>query len=77
LVAKLFPGGGVGGIYGVLSLATGIGAALGSWASGLLYEKTGTYLASFALAIAGALVGLAGFWVARSLREERVAPRAA
>jgi len=75
LVAKLFAGGGVGGIYGVLSLAAGLGAALGSWMSGLLYQATGTYLASFVLALIGALVGLAGFWVVRSLREERVAPR--
>ena len=35
LVARLFPGGGVGAIYGTLSLAMGLGAALGSWLSGL------------------------------------------
>ena len=34
LVALLFPGGGVGAIYGTLSLALGLGAALGSWISG-------------------------------------------
>jgi MFS family permease len=44
LVAVLFPGGGVGAIYGTLSLAMGIGAAAGSWTSGLLYEHTGSYL---------------------------------
>ena len=57
LVARLFPGGGVGAIYGTLSLAMGLGAGLGSWASGLLYEWTGSYIASFALAIAAALLG--------------------
>ena len=31
LVAVLFPGGGVGAIYGTLSLAMGLGAAIGSW----------------------------------------------
>ena len=31
LVARLFPGGGVGAIYGTLSLAMGLGAGLGSW----------------------------------------------
>ena len=72
LVARLFPGGGVGTIYGTLSLAMGLGASLGSWSSGLLYEWTGSYIASFALAIAAALLGLSIFWGVRSLREERV-----
>jgi predicted MFS family arabinose efflux permease len=77
LVARLFPGGGVGSIYGTLSLAMGLGAGLGSWSSGLLYELTGSYLASFALAIAAALGGLAIFWCVRSLREERIEPASA
>jgi predicted MFS family arabinose efflux permease len=72
LVARLFPGGGVGTIYGTLSLAMGLGAGLGSWSSGLLYELTGGYTASFALAIAAALSGLCIFWAVRSLRQERV-----
>jgi MFS family permease len=73
MVAILFPGGGVGAIYGTLSLAMGLGAATGSWASGLLYEASGSYVASFLLAIAGALFGLATFWLVASLREEAVA----
>ena len=71
LVAVLFPGGGVGTIYGTLSLAMGLGAAIGSWSSGLLYELTGSYVASFLLAIGGCLAGLATFWLVRSLREAR------
>jgi MFS family permease len=70
LVALLFPGGGIGAIYGTLSLALGLGAALGSWISGLLYELTGSYIASFLLAIGGSLAGLATFWLVRSVREE-------
>jgi len=72
MVAKLFPGG-VGAVYGTLSVAQGFGAGAGSWVSGLLYQRTGSYIASFALAICGALIGLASFWVVRSLRDERVA----
>lgn len=72
MVAVLFPGGGVGAIYGTLSLAMGFGAAIGSWGSGALYELTGSYVASFLLAIAGCLVGLVTFWMVRSLREESV-----
>jgi MFS family permease len=76
MVAQLFRGG-VGAVYGTLSVAQGFGAGLGSWGSGVLYEKTGSYIASFMLAICGALIGLASFWVVRSLREERVASPAA
>jgi MFS family permease len=71
MIATLFPGG-VGVVYGTLSLAQGFGAALGSWGSGYLYEATGSYIASFMLAIGWALIGLASFWVVRSLREESV-----
>jgi MFS family permease len=73
MVAVLFPGG-VGAVYGALSLAQGLGAGLGSWASGLLYELTGSYLASFALAVCGALAGVSMFWLVGSLREEKTAP---
>jgi MFS family permease len=72
LVTRLFPGS-VGSIYGALSLAMGLGAGTGSWTSGLLYERTGSYLASFTLAIVGALIGLTMFWAVRALREEHVA----
>lgn len=72
MVAALFPGG-VGAIYGTLSVAQGFGAGFGSWISGFLYELTGSYIASFMLAICGSLAGLATFWVVRSLREERIA----
>ena len=73
MVAALFPGG-VGAIYGTLSLAQGLGAGLGAWLSGMLYELTGSYLSSFALAGCAALGGLASFWVIASLRDERIGP---
>jgi MFS family permease len=71
MVTSLFPGG-VGAVYGALSLAQGFGAGLGSWISGKLYETSGSYVASFAVAALGALAGLATFWVVPSLREERI-----
>jgi MFS family permease len=76
-VARLFPGGGVGAIYGTLSLAMGSGAGLGSWASAVLYEMTGSYLASFALAAAAACTGLITFWGVPSLREVNANPEPA
>jgi MFS family permease len=72
LTGKMFPGGNVGSIYGALSMALGFGAGFGSWASGLLHQATGTYTASFILAIAAAAIGSLAFWVLPSLRQERV-----
>ncbi len=76
-VARLFPGGGVGAIYGTLSLAMGSGAGLGSWSSAVLYELTGAYLASFGLAAAAACAGLSTFWIVPSLREANAHPEPA
>ena len=72
MIATLFPGG-VGVVYGTLSVAQGLGAGFGSWFSGVLYEITGSYIASFAMAAGGACTGLASFWVVRALRHETVA----
>lgn len=75
-ITVLFPGGAVGAIFGTMSLAMGIGAGLGSLASGWLHEVTGAYYASFLLGILGSLLGLASFWIVPSLRHERIGSRA-
>lgn len=75
LVAKIFSGGSVGAIFGTLSLALGLGAGIGSWVSGILRTLTGSYALSFALAAVSSLIGLATYWLAPSLRQERVMPR--
>ncbi len=75
LVAKVFAGGSVGAIFGTLSLALGLGAAAGSWLSGLLHTYTGSYAQAFAMAAISSAVGLATFWLSPSLRQERVTGR--
>jgi len=70
LVATVFRGGAVGSIFGALTLAPGIGAAVGSWGSGYLHDLTGGYFASFALGIAGSCVGMFLFWALPSLAED-------
>lgn len=72
LLAKLFQGGQVGSIFGALSLGLGLGAGAGSWVSGLLHDLTGGYLLSFLVAIGGSAAGMAMFWIAPSLRRERI-----
>jgi MFS family permease len=74
LVAKIFVGGSVGAIFGTLSLALGLGAGAGSLISGALHTHTGSYGLSFAIAAMAAGIGLATFWLAPSLRHERLGP---
>lgn len=74
MISKLYQGGAVGGIFGMLSIAMGTGQAFGSFVSGLLQQSTGGYTASFLLGITGCIAGIASFWLVRSLREERVGP---
>lgn len=69
LVSTAFRGNAVGSIFGALTIAPGLGAALGSWGSGLLHDMTGGYFASFALGIAGSLTGMLLFWLLPSLAE--------
>ena len=75
LVAKIFAGGSVGAIFGTLSLALGVGAAMGSWISGLVHTHTGSYAIAFAIAALSSAVGLATFWLSPSLRLERAVTR--
>lgn len=72
LVSVLYPGGGVGSIFGALSLGLGLGAAIGSWASGWLHDIAGGYTASFGLAVVSSTAGMLVFLLVPSLRRERL-----
>lgn len=72
LVARIFTAGSVGTIFGVLSMALGTGAAFGSFLSGVLHQATGNYVIAFLAGIAASATGMATFWLAPSLRQERV-----
>ena len=63
--------GAAGAIFVALSLALGLGAALGSWASGLLHDLTGGYASSFAMAATASACGLVTYWLSSNLRTER------
>jgi MFS family permease len=71
LTAGLFPGSGLGTIYGAITMGMGLGAATGSWASGALFDLTGGYRAGFVFALAAALLALAQFWIIPALRTGR------
>lgn len=66
LVSKLYPDH-VGPIYGAVTIGLGLGAALGSWLSGYLYDLTGSYDAAFVVSLVASLAGASQFWISRPL----------
>jgi MFS family permease len=71
LAARLFPGGGLGAIYGAITTGMGFGAATGSWCSGLLHDLTGGYSAGFTLGMLAAVCGMSLFWLVPALGETK------
>jgi MFS family permease len=63
--ADLFQGPHLGAILGVISIGTGIGAAAGAWASGLIFDLSGSYRLAFILSIVSYLAGCVAFWFLR------------
>jgi MFS family permease len=61
---ELFQGKRYGTIFGMLSLASGLGAAAGPWVTGVLYDRTGSYVLAFWLAIGLCLVSSVCIWFA-------------
>jgi len=63
--ADLFQGRHLGAILGVISIGTGLGAAVGAWASGLIFDLSGSYRLAFILSIVSYLAGCVAFWFLR------------
>ncbi len=60
--AELFQGRNLGIIFGVISVGTGIGSAVGTWTSGWIFDKFGSYQLAFILSILSYLIGCILFW---------------
>jgi MFS family permease len=63
--ADLFPGRQLGTILGVITIGSGIGAAGGSWAAGLVFDLSGSYRLAFLLSILSYIGGCIAFWAVR------------
>lgn len=63
--ADLFPGPRLGTILGVVTIGSGVGAALGSWGAGVVFDVSGSYRLAFMLSIASYLCGALSFWMLR------------
>ncbi len=75
LSVRHFAGSRQSAIYGLVLLGMGVGAALGAWASGALFDLTGGYRAGYLLSAVSAGCGLLLFQVVPALSgSERVSP---
>jgi MFS family permease len=63
--ADLFPGTQLGTILGVITIGSGLGAAIGSWGAGAIFDLSGSYRLAFILSIASYLGGCVAFWALR------------
>jgi MFS family permease len=63
--ADLFPGAQLGAILGVITIGSGLGAALGSWGAGFIFDLSGSYELAFILSIVSYLCGVVAFWALR------------
>ena len=63
--ADLFPGPQLGTILGVITIGSGLGAAIGAWAAGFIFDISGSYRLAFILSIAAYVGGVVAFWALR------------
>lgn len=63
--ADLFPGAQLGAILGVITIGSGLGAALGSWGAGFIFDLSSSYELAFVLSIVSYLCGVVAFWALR------------
>lgn len=68
LMAKTFAGKGLASIYGASNLGQGLGAALGAFGAGLLFDITDGYNTGFALCSLFTFFGAALFWLVPEIR---------
>ncbi len=63
LQADVFQGKSFGLIFGFIQAAAGIGAALGPWLTGLIYDTQGTYLPALQGILGIYVLAVAGVWI--------------
>lgn len=66
--ADIFAGRRFASIFSVMTLGGNLGAGVGPWATGYLYDVTGSYAPGFALSLALSVVSLGCIWLAAPRR---------
>ncbi len=63
--ADIFPGPRLGTILGVITIGSGLGAAIGSWAAGFIFDVSGSYRVAFIGSILAYAAGSIAFYALR------------
>ena len=71
LMAKIFSGKGLASIYGASNLGQGLGAAIGAFSAGLLFDLTGDYNSGFILCSVFTFLGALLFWMVPQIRNTK------
>jgi nitrate/nitrite transporter NarK len=77
LPLELFQGKQYGAIAGMLSVASSLGAGLGPWVTGALYDRTGSYTQAFEIGVILSLVSIICIWLAAPRKVRVVAGQVA
>ena len=72
VTSDLFAGRKFGSIYGVISVFSGFGNALGAWVGGFVYDLTGSYAIAFGVAIAAKAASAGALWIVAPRKVRRV-----
>ena len=73
--ADLYQGPRLATIAGWITIASGMGEALGTWFGGFAYDRTGGYVLAFLVTLAALGVGITAMWVA-GITGRRLCPQA-
>jgi cyanate permease len=68
MTADAYRGPQYGTIFGLVHLSNGLGAALGPWLGGALYDALGSYQLAFGVAIGSVGLACASLWLAGDRR---------
>lgn len=70
--ADIFASRNFGAIYGAICVGQGVGAALGAWIAGYIFDTTGSYFAAFGVSAASAVLSVVCLWLAAPRLVRRV-----
>jgi MFS family permease len=65
---KIFRGRRIGTIYGMITIGSGLGSALGSWSGGLIHDLSHSYNPLILFSLIAVLLGMIPFLVVPALR---------
>ena len=69
LIAKIFAGKGLASIYGASNLGQGLGAALGAFISGFLFDQFSNYNVGFFFCTLFTIIGALLFWLIPNIKK--------